>query len=218
MLRLSRGYDPLLRRPFSLHTRQGEGFSLLYRIVGRGTGLMSTLRPGDRLDVLGPLGTGFRLPDQAKTAVLVGGGVGVAPLPFLAEALAARGCRIVSFIGGAAAGDILACNELERFGPVQVATEDGSLGRRGLVTEILAAELSAFTPPVQLFACGPREMLAEVASFAARHGFPCQVSLDEVLACGMGACQGCVVETVAGWRRVCCDGPVFEAQEVIWKG
>jgi dihydroorotate dehydrogenase electron transfer subunit len=217
--------EPLLPRPISIH-RAGNGrIDLLVRVVGEGTRRISELRPGEVLEVKGPLGRGFQI-DPQKVPLLVAGGMGAAPLLFLAEKLARsggweNGKRPVLFIGGRAKRELLALGEFRRTGlKVLVATEDGSLGQKGLVTERLRTYLEARPTGGIIYACGPAGMLRAVADLAVRTGTPCQVSLEERMACGMGACLGCAValrqEDGPGYVQVCQDGPVFEAREIRW--
>ncbi|MEN8140953.1 MAG: dihydroorotate dehydrogenase electron transfer subunit [Thermodesulfobacteriota bacterium] len=211
------GLDPLLRRPFSIHRCQdGGSLSLLYKVVGHGTGQMAALEPGRTLSLLGPLGHGFEI--KGKSHILVGGGLGTAPLLMLAETMACLGKdqNITTLLGGRTAGEILVSEEFAPFGQVKKATDDGSLGHHGLVTSLLN-DLSG--PDQQVYSCGPEPMLRAVARICREKGWPCQVSLESHMACGMGACLGCAVEhaslTEKKYAHVCKDGPVFEAG-AIW--
>lgn len=211
-----RGGSPLLKRPFSLH-RLGpnDEISLLYRVVGVGTGLLSQVRPGESLELLGPLGHGFRPASTLPVAYLVGGGIGVAPMMALAENLALD-TAVTVFYGERSAADCLPDDYVDRFpGRIVLTTDDGTAGAHGLVTGPLADALSAHPAPV--FACGPRPMLAAVAALAARFGVEAQVSLEAHMACGMGACLGCATRVAEdAYARVCVEGPVFRAEEVRW--
>ena len=250
MVRTDGAHDPLLPRPYSIYRAgalpggRGGFLEVLYRTVGRGTARLAEVPVGGEVDVLGPLGRGFVGPPDGHGAILVGGGVGVPPIAALAAALGARpggarasrraGSPAVAFIGGRSRADILCAADVRASGAeLRVSTEDGSRGQRGLVTDLLAAHLAARdaraargkdTPRPMLFACGPLGMLRAVARLATAHGLACQVSLEEHMACGFGACVGCVVETRAAagaaeaprYRLVCKDGPVFDAEEVVW--
>jgi dihydroorotate dehydrogenase electron transfer subunit len=217
--------EPLLPRPISIHRVQGGMVELLVRVVGEGTRRISSLRPGEILEVKGPLGRGFQV-DPQKVPLLVAGGMGAAPLLFLAEKLSRSGARKrnrapVLFIGGRTKKEILALKEFRQAGlKVLAATEDGSFGERGLVTDRLRDYVEAQSAESALYACGPAGMLKAVAALALREGLPCQVSLEERMACGMGACLGCAVarkqEEGPGYAKVCQDGPVFEAGEILW--
>lgn len=223
MIRVRPGLDPLLRRPFSLCGVRGDLCLVLYRVVGRGTGLMAGTRPGARLDVLGPLGRGFRLPARGEALVLVGGGMGVAPLLFLAGRAEGRPLRLLT--GFATGADRV---PLERVGgplpDLRLATDDGSAGHAGPVTDLLEACLGedAFGggSPLSVCACGPRPMLKKVAALTRARRVSCQVSLEAAMACGLGACQGCAVRAADGrsYRHVCRDGPVFSAEDIDWTG
>ncbi|MDI3281314.1 MAG: dihydroorotate dehydrogenase electron transfer subunit [Bacillota bacterium] len=234
---LASSLDPLLRRPFSVcdaDPERGE-VRIHFQVVGRGTAFLAERRPGERLDVLGPLGRGFSLPRwlrPGEEVLLVGGGAGAAPLPLLALRARAAGLRPVAFLGAATLQALPLAEVLRAAGAeVHLATLDGSAGRRGTVVEALEAWLAGRAPatgPRLLSACGPRGMLLAVARLARRFNLPCQVSLEERMACGLGACLGChcgqqlaELRAAAGWEekpapepagvgpRVCADGPVF---------
>jgi dihydroorotate dehydrogenase electron transfer subunit len=221
MVKVSDGIDPLLRRPFSIHRMlagdAGE-FELLFRAVGSGTRLLARAQVGDRVDVLAPLGRGFRLVEGRP--LLVGGGVGVAPLLFLAEALLHQGAAPKLLLGGRADRDILCHDDFACLAvPYALATEDGSLGEPGLVTRLLEGELGDREAGTTVYACGPSPMLAAVAALCHAAGVSCQVSLEAHMACGVGACLGCVVPgTREPYLRVCKEGPVFDADEIDWLG
>lgn len=210
--------DPLLPRPLAVHEIDSDLVKILVEPVGRGTISLAAMRVGDRLSVLGPLGNGFDLRGEGP-ALVVGGGIGAAPLAFVARSLAARGREVRCLLGSRTRGQAVAA-ELYQNLPVDVYTEDGSMGRKGLVTEPLAELLcpldtgSGQVP--EIFACGPDAMLASVARLCKDCGATAQVSVDAHMACGVGACQGCVIKTVDGFRRVCSDGPVFKAADIEW--
>jgi dihydroorotate dehydrogenase electron transfer subunit len=234
MVRVSGAIDPLLRRPFGVfdvgsYTPQQSGavaqpcFEMLYRVVGKGTALLATLHANDLLDVLGPLGTGFTLGDPDEEKLIVGGGVGLAPLYLLAKELV-KASRVRLFAGGRTRDDILCTTEFERLGvECYTATEDGSLGECGLVTEALVRRLDQLQGRATIFACGPHGMLNAVAGIAAERNIPCQVSLEGYMACGVGACLGCVAPgrthsaETPDFRCVCTEGPIFEAGELKWR-
>jgi len=205
----------LLKRPFSLH-RLGPGgeISLLYRVVGAGTQILSRVRPGESLELLGPLGHGFDPPLDLPRAYLAAGGIGLAPMLALAEKLAAR-TRLTLFYGEQSEPDVLPGSYLDLFpARLVLTTDDGTVGLKGLVTTPLAEALARKPAPV--FACGPRPMLAEAAALAAKAGVFAQVSLEERMACGLGVCLGCATKIAGGYARVCVEGPVFAAEEVQW--
>jgi len=203
-----------LRRPLSVHALNPaeKTFELLYEVIGPGTQALSRLKAGQELDILGPLGTGFKL--EGKKAVLMAGGMGIAPLCFLAKELL-RKKQEVSVLIGAKSSALVLCEEpLKQLGAqVSVTTEDGSCGHKGLVTDLIPALNSRQST---IYACGPRAMLKAVAKLAKQKNIPCQVSLEAYLACGIGACLGCAVETKDGYKMACKDGPVFNAEEIVW--
>jgi len=222
MVRLTNGRSPFLPRPFSIHRVSPDRaeLAILYKVVGPGTRQMAALTGGDSLNLVGPLGRGFDIPGQARQITLAAGGMGVAPLVFLAETLAGDGrdlsaCRI--FIGGCAENDILCRDHFTDLAlPLAIATEDGSCGQAGLVTAPLETHLAEQTPDL-VCACGPVPMLAAVAGLAARHHIPCQVSIETMMACGIGACLGCAVRPAgdsARYFHACQDGPVFAADQI----
>lgn len=211
-VRVSGTFDPLLRRPLSIHDAGGGEVRLLYREVGRGTALLAGKRPGEFLDVLGPLGNGFPAVN-GENAVLVAGGLGMAPLYFLARRLFEAGKQVYFLLGARQAADVYIPDKLPGLvRRLLVATEDGSMGTRGMVTDLLAG-LSQKQATV--FCCGPWSMMEEVTRLCAQRGWQSYVSLEARMACGVGACQGCVVLTARGYRRVCADGPVFAGEEVF---
>jgi dihydroorotate dehydrogenase electron transfer subunit len=234
------GADPLLDRPFSVagvDRRRGE-FRLLVRVVGRGTERLTAVRPGQTLRVTGPLGRGFPVRAEQELVFLVGGGAGVAPLLFVAEELAAHGRRDVRFLAGARTAAEAPGAVLPDW--TEWATDDGSEGYKGTVVSLLerALEEGGITVGRQsgrggalpvVYACGPAPMLRAVQALAAERALRAYLSLEERMACGVGACRGCAVRladrtgreaggeeiTVTGYARVCHDGPVFEAGEVV---
>jgi len=239
-VRVSDGYNPLLRRPFSVHRAQGQKIEILYKVVGKGTEILSKKNRGEDLDILGPLGTGYWLPQREKgqlqylkespsatskisDIMLVAGGTGVASLLFLAESISVHNpeLSILAIIGAKNKEELLCEADFKRLGcRVEVATEDGTRGYKGLASELLEKflPLSADKPKPIVFACGPSEMLKRIGRISRKHRFPCQVSLEEHLACGVGACLGCVVKAKGStYRRVCKDGPVFEASDLMWE-
>ena len=211
-----------LRRPFSVFDAEGDRVSILYKTVGRGTVALNAVRPGDEMQVMGPLGHGFPLKCDGD-ALLVGGGYGVAPLYFLAKRLLASGFdagRIRLFIGGRTKSDLLALDRFAALGvSVSTATNDGSDGVKGLVTDPLddvLAELRAKGGKFELFACGPDPMLKAVALRATGTGANGWISMDRHMVCGVGACYACIQKTVRGNSRCCIEGPVFAASDLVW--
>lgn len=212
--------DPLLARPisiFSLDRQQGT-ISFIFKIVGRGTDWLAKRQAGSELTILGPLGKGFNIPEGASEIALLAGGVGMPPLFCLAEDLKAKqpGRKITLFYGGRTKNDLL---ELERWGQtgavIKPTTEDGSYGWRGLVTDCFFETISQVKYDF-LAACGPLPMLKAIQQIAGIQKIPGQVSLEAYMACGVGACLGCVCQTNSGFQRVCIDGPVFSVDEVVF--
>ena len=227
MVRVGGGISPLLRRPFSLLglIRQGDavtGIEILFKVVGSGTEMLSQAGEGDRLSVIGPLGNAFLVPDDCRQLILVAGGVGVPPIRFLAQSLLDReGAldRCVVFIGGRTRNDLVCITEFDLPGfLLDISTDDGSRGSQGVVTRSLQRTLDA-GPADLICACGPPAMLKAVADIARARNVACQVSIEAMMACGMGACLGCAVrlrDDDSRYRHVCMDGPVFDAHRLMW--
>jgi dihydroorotate dehydrogenase electron transfer subunit len=223
MVRVRNGAEPLLRRPFSICGVEGDLFLVLYRIVGKGTEIMAgEIAAGDRISVLGPLGNGFRPPEERRTIFLVAGGIGIAPLLFLAQRLVRRDSIFLAGFGSAAA--IIPVQEvLDLSAPLRVSTDDGAEGHHGPVTDLLEAHLRELPKGVgaEVFSCGPKPMLKTVAGMALETAVPCQVSMEASMACGLGACLGCVVKAAPAEKRIyyhaCSDGPVFDASMIDWE-
>ena len=225
MLRLVGQADPLLRRPFSIHNLiisngKTAGLELLYRVVGKATAILARLEPGKTVDLLGPLGTGFVIPRDARNVHVVAGGIGVAPMVFLASRLHQTHFDFsdsMVFIGGRTKEDLLCRDEFVQLGlPVETTTDDGSAGDQCLVTHPLEVAADQ-RPPDIIVACGPMAMLDCVIGIAEKHNIPCQVSIETMMACGMGACLGCAVEgrgDRSGYLHACLDGPVFDAADL----
>jgi dihydroorotate dehydrogenase electron transfer subunit len=221
MIRVASSSDPLLRRPFSIcNTREKDVFFILYRIVGRGTSILSEVKKGEHLSVLGPLGRGFDLPKKGKKCILAAGGIGIAPLIFLAQAIGKHDMEFV--VGYASVSEMVPIKEvgLTRI-DISVATDDGTFGHKGPVTELLEDRmLHQDKGLLRIFACGPMPMLKRVAELTASQKISCQVSLETNMACGLGACQGCAVKAVPQanqtYYHACQDGPVFDIRALDW--
>ncbi|GAB4166671.1 MAG: dihydroorotate dehydrogenase electron transfer subunit [Geothermobacteraceae bacterium] len=232
MFRVQLSLLPLLRRPFGIF-RTGfqpsdvdglppvEYLEILYKVVGQGTAMMSELHQGDRVEILGPLGRGFAAGAAGREKILVGGGIGLVPLFMLAQDLVEKN-RVRLLMGGRTRDDIIAITEFERLGvETYTATEDGSLGEQGLVTDVLEAKLKEIGE-ADVFACGPMPMLQAVQKICGRYEAPLQVSLEALMACGVGACLGCVVkgaghsEQTPRYLCTCKEGPVFRAEQLDW--
>lgn len=211
-------FDPLLRRPYSISDVQSDECEILFAVVGKGTAILARKRPGDLIGILGPLGNTFGFGKDFATALIVAGGIGVAPFPLLTSALRARGRRILSFVGARSATRLV----LGGLDEVHVATDDGSEGFHGTVVECLEWFLSANAVDApRIFACGPNPMLSALRSFALEQDIPCELSLESEMACGIGICQGCPVERCDGDRKyalVCAEGPCFDAREIQFQG
>ena len=211
----------VLRRPFSLSAilPSSGDIEITYRVVGVVTRRMSTLRPGAALDVLGPLGRGFSAPPggfSGGTAVLLAGGMGIAPLLAWAGELVRSGVDVRAVVGARSASDLVGVEELKALSvDAVVCTDDGSEGVKGTVPEVARSMLN-HRKPAALYACGPVGMLKAVRTMAVHAGVFCQVSLEDRLACGIGACEGCAVLAKDGGKylRVCSDGPVFDVEEI----
>jgi len=228
MLRVHEGLEPLLRRPFSICGTGNDTVELLFQVRGKGTEMMSTWHPGRVLDLVGPLGNGFRLPEKMQEALLVAGGIGIAPLLFLARKLIAerKKTSVKIFFGGKTAADVSFVEKYNLQGiDFYYATEDGSKGFAGMVTELFLdyVKQGSGKPGERscTFGCGPPAMAKALAGIAAQTEIPCQISLESRMACGTGACMGCALRTADGstshmYKRVCADGPVFEMNEVDW--
>jgi dihydroorotate dehydrogenase electron transfer subunit len=220
MVHCSDGIDPLTARPFSIADAEGDRVALAYTVVGRGTSLMAAMRPGHRVPLLGPLGRPFSYEAPAKTRVMIAGGIGVAPFPFLARALAQTDpeARCVLLFGGRSRDHLYAIERFRELGTeVLAATDDGSEGHHGLVTDLLTPYLG--DPAVRLFACGPTPMFRTIAGMLEGHEAPCEISVEPIMACGFGACYGCVVPFREGddytYVKSCEKGPTFEIRDLV---
>jgi dihydroorotate dehydrogenase electron transfer subunit len=221
-IKISDSFEPLWRRPFSIHSvdRDAGLISVLFEVVGRGTAALAEIKKGEALNVLGTLGKCFREIEKDTQAILVAGGLGVAPIYFQAEELLGRGQQPLVLIGARSEGDLYCVEELEKRSiEVQVSTEDGSIGFKGLITGLLERILKEHKEDSAqfVFSCGPMPMLAAVSDMCQRFGIPGQVSLETLMACGFGACQGCVVPARGDsedYLLACKDGPVFDFSEV----
>ncbi len=222
MVRVSDGIDPLLRRPLGIFRVGSAGIEMLYQVRGKGTELLSRLRPGQLTDIVGPLGHGWMKMDGAEHILLVAGGMGMAPLYDMAMNLRDFGDdRPISMIWGHKDASTICClSKLEELKMnLLITTEDGSEGMQGKASDFLEAVRTELEGQrIQIAACGPYGLLKETASFAANHRMTCQVSLEAYMGCGMGACQTCVVPAKDGENlRVCQEGPVFWAQKIDWE-
>lgn len=205
----------LLRRPFSVHYVKENVIYVVYKVIGRGTKILSEYKHDDEIDVLGPLGNSFELTRADKTVLyknvlLVAGGMGIAPLYFVASKVSESGGAVKTLMGAAKEEELVGKEAFEKLGTVAVATEDGSVGTKGLVTDLL----KDIEKPEVIFSCGPIGMLKAVQRYAMSEFIPCQLSLEQHMACGFGVCLGCAIPAKIGYKYVCKDGPVFWAEEV----
>jgi dihydroorotate dehydrogenase electron transfer subunit len=214
--------DPLLPRPMAVYRERSHGaaaeIEILYKTHGRGTALLAEAVPGQRVRLVGPLGQGFSGPASDERAVLVAGGTGIASIYQLAVELRDQAGTAV-LLGARSADDLMGVDDFASLGvEVRIATEDGSRGERGLVTELLSAVL-AEEGPVRVYSCGPTPMMRRCAELAAARGAACVASLENNMACGFGVCLGCAAPLVeGGYALVCRDGPMFDARAVAWEG
>ena len=207
----------MLRRPISINfvDRKRNELWLLVAMVGEGTQQLARLAEGDVLNVVGPLGNGFSLPPSgAEEVLLVGGGVGVAPLLYQGAWLCERGVKPVFLLGARTKSDLLLLDEFRRYGEVFITTEDGSEGERGFVTQHTILGQRHFD---LIQTCGPTPMMKAVAKYACQADVACEVSLENMMACGLGACLCCVEKTVEGNLCVCKEGPVFNIKKLLWQ-
>ncbi|MDR2472502.1 MAG: dihydroorotate dehydrogenase electron transfer subunit [Tannerella sp.] len=215
-VRVDGSQETFLRRPISINyvDKQANELWLLVRIAGNGTRRLSQLSVGETLNVILPLGNGFSIPtNTGDKLLLVGGGVGTAPMLYLGATLLQIGCKPSFLLGARTASDVLQRQDFERIGTVHITTEDGSLGDKGFVTDhsILATSFN------KIYACGPKPMMLAIARYAKATSSDCEVSLENMMACGIGACLCCVEKTVRGNVCVCSEGPVFNINQLTWQ-
>jgi len=204
-----------LRRPISIHDvdfKQNE-ITLLVQQVGEGTRHLAAAETGDTINMVLPLGNGFTLPEKGERCLLVGGGIGIAPLYYFAKVLVEKGILPTLLLGGKSEMDLLRLADYQRFGETFVTTEDGSLGEKGFVTMHSVWKKQSFD---KIFVCGPKPMMKAVAKLAAEKNVWCEVSLENLMACGLGACLCCVEDTIDGHVCVCKEGPVFNIRRLKW--
>lgn len=214
-IKVSESLTPLLRRPFSVSDVCNDSLSILFHVCGEGTELLSQKREGDVLDVIAPLGNGFHTEGDFKTAILVAGGIGVAPFPFLTKALIQSGKEVVTFYGSSNSEMICADKLLNTI----IATDDGSSGFHGTVVSLLEQKLIEFpNHSSKVFVCGPHRMLAASQELLLKYGYETEISAEAAMACGFGICQGCPMPSSSredAFLLVCKDGPVFNAKDII---
>lgn len=223
MVRIGSHAYPLLRRPFSIHSKDKRNIQIFFKTTGIGTSLLSQKEKNDSLDIIGPLGKGFTTGAafKGKVALVVGGGRGIAPLYYLAQILRSQGALVKVFYGGKTLEDLPLKQKIEKDGfDLFCSTDDGSFGFKGLVSDFLEQELKKWNPSF-VFACGPEPMMEKIAKIAQAKKIPAEFSLESIMGCGIGACWGCVrrikKNDESGWHKVCQEGPVFSADEIIWQ-
>lgn len=214
-VRIDNAPDVFLRRPISIHffDPQKNLLYLMVQVVGKGTKRMAALNVGDVLNLILPLGNTFSIPESPQRLLLVGGGVGVAPLLYLGAELKKKGHRVTFLLGARTANDLLRMEAFKGYGDVYVTTEDASLGEKGFVTQHSLLQQQNFD---FIYTCGPTPMMQAVARYAKEKAIPCEASLENTMACGLGACLCCVTDTQHGHKCVCSDGPIFNINELKW--
>lgn len=215
-VRIDDSPSTMLRRPISIHyvDRDANELWLLVALVGDGTRRLGSLSAGDMLNCVLPLGNGFTMANRPDERILlVGGGVGVAPLLYFGERLKAVGAVPTFLLGARSASDLLMLDRFQAIGTVAVTTEDGSMGEKGFVTNHSLLQQATFD---RISTCGPKPMMVAVARYAAQANIPCEASLENLMACGLGACLCCVEKTVDGNLCVCTEGPVFDTKRLLW--
>jgi dihydroorotate dehydrogenase electron transfer subunit len=214
MVRCGESQDPLLRRPLGIHRVDSAGrVALLYQVAGRGTAWLSQRKPGDPIDLIGPLGNGFLVKPESRSLLLLAGGIGFTPLAFMADMAIKEGRTATVVMGSRSDKYLYPESQLPEGIKIVIATEDGSCGEKGLVTCLIDKFIGQAD---QVFACGPAAMYKSMAEMERLKGESVQVSLEERMACGVGACYGCTVKTRNGLKQVCHDGPVFDLAEMVW--
>ncbi|UCG54067.1 MAG: dihydroorotate dehydrogenase electron transfer subunit [Dehalococcoidia bacterium] len=207
--------DILLRRPLSIHQTDTErGYiALLFQVVGQGTNRLAQIKPGAMLDLLGPLGNGFSLSLKSENILLVGGGIGIAPLPFMARTSRDRGCSVTMLLGATTAEQLCPHHLIPSSIKCINTTNDGTKGEKGFITDLLPEYIDKAD---QIFACGPSPMYRVMAKMSELRDKPVQISLEVRMGCGFGLCYGCTIRTKSGLKQVCKDGPVFELNDILW--
>lgn len=215
-VRIDNSSNTFLRRPISIHfvDKTANELWLLIQMVGSGTRKLSELKQGDVVNIVLPLGNSFTVSAEPQSILLVGGGVGVAPLLYYGSVLCAKGADVHFLLGGRTKSDLLQLAEFEKYGHVHVTTEDGSMGESGFVTQHSVWHEHEFA---SVHACGPTPMMQAVARLAKKMNTECEVSLENTMACGIGACLCCVTDTKTGHKCVCTEGPVFNINDLKWE-
>lgn len=208
------GKETLLRRPMSIHqSADTTKLALLFNVVGKGTHWMSQCQAGDCIDLLGPLGNGYSIHSTSRNLLLVAGGIGIAPLHFLAQAAINKGYSVILLLGASTAVQLYPRHLLPPKARLVIATEDGTAGETGMITDPLP-DFTGWAD--QVFACGPMPMYKAMAQLTELKRKPVQISLEVRMGCGLGVCYGCTVKTKNGLQQVCHDGPVFDLEDILW--
>ena len=216
-IRIDGSNTTFLRRPISINyvDRRTNEVWFLVQLVGDGTRKLATVKQGNTVNVVLPLGNGFSMPETPeKKVLLIGGGVGTAPMLYLGEALLKMGCKPTFLLGARSKNDLLQLDEFAAFGDVYTTTEDGSMGEKGYVTQHSVLANNKFD---MIYTCGPKPMMMAVAKYAKSNDIECEVSLENTMACGVGACLCCVEKTDEGHVCVCKEGPVFNIKKLLWQ-
>jgi dihydroorotate dehydrogenase electron transfer subunit len=214
MVRCGEYFEYPLRRPFSIHQQDGNKLALLVNVVGRGTHWLTQCQAGNQLDLLGPLGNGFSIHPGSHNLLLVAGGIGIAPLVFLTQQALSQGQAVTLLLGASTAPQLYPEHLLPPKVKLITATEDGTVGKKGMITDLLPDFIGAAD---QIFACGPLPMYQTMARMPELRNKPVQVSLEVRMGCGLGVCYGCTVKTKNGLKQVCQDGPVFNLDNILWE-
>ena len=219
MVRCGEGLEYQLRRPLSIHQLANQSTShaqlaFLFTVVGKGTRWLSQCQAGDNLDLLEPLGNGYSIHPASHNLLLVAGGIGIAPLRFLAEQALNQGCSVTLLLGAATAAQLYPQHLLPSEVKLIMATEDGTAGKKGMITDLLPDFVGWAD---QIFACGPSSMYQTMAAQNLVKTKPIQISLEVRMGCGLGVCYGCTLRTKSGLWQVCKDGPVFDLDDILWE-
>jgi len=209
------GDDTVLPRPFSIHQSDGGKIALLVRVTGKGTDWLSQQKPGDSLDIFGPLGNDFSLGPDSHNILLVAGGIGVAPLRFLAQEALKQESAVKLLLGASTASQLYPGHLLPGEVELIITTEDGTSGKKGMITGLLPDYIAHAD---QVFACGPLPMYKTISRMPELKNIPVQVSLEIMMGCGRGICYGCTIKTKKGLQKVCQHGPVFDLDDILWDG
>ena len=215
MVRCGEGPECLLRRPLSIHQLSNQNkLALLFTVVGKGTRWLSQRQVGNNIDLLGPLGNGFSIHPDAHNLLLVAGGIGIAPLCFLAQEALNQGCSVTLLLGASTASQLYPAHLLSPKIKLITVTEDGTTDEKGIITNLIPKYIDWAD---QVFACGPMPMYRDMALKNQQlKGKPVQISLEVRMGCGLGVCYGCTVKTKKGLKQVCKDGPVFDLDDILW--